>query len=65
MAEDITLTMKLKLFPPMYNSVVLTKNPRVFYMAMQKQTYSFLTYDLQAFYVRDVILGKAKLPSKE
>ena len=49
----------------MYNTVVLTKNPRVFYMGMQKQTYSFLTFDMQAYYVRDVILGKSKLPSQK
>lgn len=35
------------------------------YIGMQDQWYTFNMFDAQAWYARDHILGKIKLPSKE
>lgn len=41
------------------------KNPRLFYLGMQDQWYTFNMFDAQAWFVRDVILGKIALPSTD
>ena len=40
-------------------------NPKLMYLGMQDQFYTFSMFDAQAWYARDVILGRIKLPSKE
>ena len=35
------------------------------YIGMQEQCYTFNMFDAQAWYARDVILGKLTIPSKE
>ena len=47
----------------LYKGVVWTKNPKLFYLGMQDQWYTFNMFDAQAWYARDLILGKIKLPS--
>ena len=47
----------------LYQGVVWEKNPRLFYLGMQDQWYTFNMFDAQAWFVRDVILGKIALPS--
>lgn len=47
----------------LYQGVVWEKNPRLFYLGMQDQWYTFNMFDAQAWYVRDIILGKITLPS--
>lgn len=37
-------------------------NPKVIYLAMHDQIYTFNMFDSQAWYARDVIMGKIKLP---
>ncbi len=49
----------------LYQGVVWEKNPRLFYLAMQDQWYTFNMFDAQAWYVRDIILGKITLPEIE
>ena len=39
-------------------------NPKLMYLGMQDQYYTFTMFDAQAWYARDVILGKIALPSK-
>ena len=46
----------------LYKGVVWTKNPKLFYLGMQDQWYTFNMFDAQAWYARDLILGKIKLP---
>ncbi|MCO8041974.1 NAD(P)/FAD-dependent oxidoreductase [Acinetobacter bohemicus] len=46
----------------LYQGVVWEKNPRLFYLGMQDQWYTFNMFDAQAWYVRDIILGKIALP---
>ena len=51
--------------PGLYEGVAWIENPRIFYLGMQDQIYTFTMFDAQAYWVRDVILGKIQLPSKE
>ncbi|MEM9032852.1 MAG: NAD(P)/FAD-dependent oxidoreductase [Pseudomonadota bacterium] len=46
----------------LYKGVVYTGNPDLFYLGMQDQWYTFNMFDAQAWWVRDVILGKIELP---
>ncbi|MEM1264582.1 MAG: NAD(P)/FAD-dependent oxidoreductase [Pseudomonadota bacterium] len=46
----------------LYKGVVYTGNPDVFYLGMQDQWYTFNMFDAQAWWVRDVILGRIALP---
>jgi trimethylamine monooxygenase len=46
----------------LYKGVVYEKNPQLFYVGMQDQFYTFNMFDAQAWYIRDVILGRIKLP---
>ena len=38
---------------------------KFFYIGMQDQFYTFNMFDAQAWYVRDIILGRIKLPKAE
>lgn len=46
----------------LYKGVVWNKNPAMFYLGMQDQWFTFNMFDAQAWWVRDCILGKIKLP---
>jgi trimethylamine monooxygenase len=48
-----------------YKGVVWEQNPQLMYLGMQDQWYTFNMFDAQAWYARDVILGKIELPSFE
>jgi trimethylamine monooxygenase len=48
----------------LYKGVVSTKNKQLFFIGMQDQFYTFNMFDAQAWYVRDVILGRIKLPAE-
>jgi trimethylamine monooxygenase len=48
----------------LYKGVVFVRNPKLFYLGMQDQWYTFNMFDAQAWYVRDVILGRIALPGK-
>ena len=49
----------------LYNGVVYEKNPQLFYIGMQDQFYTFNMFDAQAWYARDVILGRIPLPDAD
>ncbi len=49
----------------LYKGVVWTANPRLMYLAMQDQYYTFNMFDAQAWYARDVVLGRISLPAHE
>ena len=40
----------------------MPNNQQVFYIGMQDQWFTFNMFDAQAWYARDVILGRIKLP---
>ena len=48
----------------LYKGVVWTKNPKMFYLGMQDQWYTFNMFDAQAWWVRDQIMGKIALPDQ-
>jgi trimethylamine monooxygenase len=48
--------------PDLYKIIVYLNQPRLFYLGMQRITFSFNMGNLQAWYARDVILGKITLP---
>ncbi len=55
-----------RLYPrDLYKGVVWHDNPRLFYLGMQDQYYTFNMFDTQAWFTRDVMLGKIKLPDAE
>ncbi len=65
MAEDLRLETNNRLYPGnLYNGVVWEDNPKLMYLGMQDQWYTFNMFDAQAWYARDVIMGRLELPSK-
>lgn len=48
----------------LYKGVVWVHNPELFYLGMQDQWYTFNMFDAQAWYVRDIIMGKIAAPDK-
>lgn len=64
--DPLRLQTTNRLWPlALYKGVVWESNPNLFYLGMQDQYYTFNMFDAQAWYVRDVILGRIALPSKE
>lgn len=46
----------------LYKGVVHVANPKLFYLGMQDQWYTFNMFDAQAWYVRDIILRRIEAP---
>lgn len=46
----------------LYKGIFWHKQPRLIYLGMQDQYYTFNMFDAQAWYARDVILGRISLP---
>ena len=49
----------------LYKGVVWVHDPDIFYLGMQDQWYTFNMFDAQAWYVRDVIMGRLNVPDKD
>ena len=49
----------------LYKGVVWVENPKLFYLGMQDQWYTFSMFDAQAWYVRDIVLGRIGVPDRE
>jgi trimethylamine monooxygenase len=65
MAENLKLKTNNRLYPvSLYNGVVWEHNPKLMYLGMQDQWYTFNMFDAQAWYARDVIMGRIDLPSQ-
>jgi trimethylamine monooxygenase len=47
----------------LYKGVVWVHNPKLFYLGMQDQWFTFNMFDAQAWWVRDVIMGRIKVPA--
>ena len=66
MAENLKLKTNNRLYPVnLYNGVVWANNPKLMYLGMQDQWYTFNMFDAQAWYARDVIMGRLDVPSEE
>ena len=48
----------------LYKGVFWKNNPKLMYLGMQDQFYTFNMFDVQAWYARDVMMGRIELPSK-
>ena len=49
----------------LYRGVVFQPENRILYLGMQDQWYTFNMFDAQAWYARDVILGRIELPDTD
>jgi len=66
LSEELRLKTTNRMWPAdLYKGVIWEDNPKLSYMGMQDQFYTFNMFDAQAWYVRDVILGRIKLPKKD
>ncbi len=66
MPDSLRLSTTNRLWPSdLYKGVVWERNPKVMYLGMQDQFYTFNMFDAQAWYARDVIMGKIEAPSYE
>jgi trimethylamine monooxygenase len=64
--DELRLKTRNRLYPQgLYKGVFWQDNPRLVYLGMQDQYYTFNMFDAQAWYARDVILGRLMLPSSE
>lgn len=62
-APALRLTTGNNLYPEgLYKGVVWTANPKLMYLSMQDQYYTFTMFDAQACFARDVALGRIELP---
>ena len=65
MAENLKLKTNNRLYPVnLYKGVIWEHNPKLMYLAMQDQWFTFNMFDAQAWYARDVIMGRIDLPSQ-
>lgn len=49
----------------LYKGIVWVPNPKLFYLGMQDQWYTFNMFDAQAWYARDVMMGRISVPGKD
>lgn len=47
----------------LYKGVAYVHNPKMYYLGMQDQWFTFNMFDAQAWYVRDIIMGRIEVPS--
>lgn len=65
LGDDLRLKTNNRLWPlGLYKGVVWEKNPQLFYLGMQDQWYTFNMFDAQAWFARDVMLGRIALPER-
>jgi trimethylamine monooxygenase len=64
LADDLKLRTHNRLYPDhLYKGIFWQDNPKLMYLGMQDQYYTFSMFDAQAWYARDVIMGRIALPS--
>ena len=65
MADDLKLRTANRLATAdLYKGVAFVPNPKLFYIGMQDQWFTFNMFDAQAWWARDVILGRIALPDR-
>ncbi|MEO0826180.1 MAG: NAD(P)/FAD-dependent oxidoreductase, partial [Cyanobacteria bacterium J06642_9] len=61
--DSLRLKTKNRLYPgSLYKGIFWEPNPKLMYLGMQDQFYTFSMFDVQAWYARDVVLGRIALP---
>ncbi|HBD92526.1 MAG TPA: potassium transporter [Gemmobacter sp.] len=62
--DDLRLKTKNRLATAdLYKGVVYAHNPKLFYLGMQDQWFTFNMFDAQAWYVRDIIMDRIAVPA--
>ncbi len=62
--DNLRLKTNNRLYPPkLYKGIVWQDNHKLIYLGMQDQFHTFNMFDCQAWYARDLIMGKIKMPS--
>ncbi|WP_299875466.1 NAD(P)-binding domain-containing protein [uncultured Sulfitobacter sp.] len=65
MADNIRLRCpNILATPDLYKGVAYINNPNVFYLGMQDQWFTFNMFDVQAWWARDVIMGRVDIPDR-
>ena len=66
LSDELKLETYNRLYPPqLYKGVAWQDNTNLFYLGMQDQFHTFNMFDVQAWYVRDIIMNKISLPTAE
>jgi trimethylamine monooxygenase len=66
LAEELRLKTANRLWPlDLYKGVAWEPNPKLFFIGMQDQFYTFNMFDAQAWYARDIIMGRIKAPKPD
>lgn len=64
--DELTLTTHNRLYPEgLYKGIVSLANPKLIFLGMQDQYYTFNMFDAQAWYARDIMMKRIELPSAE
>lgn len=64
--SDLAIDSPNNVYPSgLYRGVVWHENPKLYYLGAQDQWFTFNMFDAQAWYVRDLILGRTALPSAQ
>ncbi len=64
--DELRLKTNNRLWPlGLYKGVAWEKNPKLLYLGMQDQYYTFNMFDAQAWFARDLMFGKVNLPTLE
>ena len=64
--DDLRLETANRMWAPgLYKGVLWQDNPKLGYLGMQDQFYTFNMFDAQAWYLRDVIMGRIAVPPRE
>ncbi|MBP8886581.1 MAG: NAD(P)/FAD-dependent oxidoreductase [Flavobacterium sp.] len=64
--DELRLKTANCLYPEnLYKGLVFNKLPNLLYSGMQDQYYTFNMFDAQAWFARDIMQGKIKLPNEE
>jgi trimethylamine monooxygenase len=65
LSEGLRLRTDNVLYPDhLYKGVLWTANPQLLYLGMQDQYYTFTMFDAQAWFARDVVLGRVTVPDR-
>lgn len=64
--DELRLQTHNRLYPPgLYKGVFWQQQPKLIYLGMQDQYYTFNMFDVQAWFARDVMMGRVRLPRAE
>ena len=64
--DSLRLISRNRLYPPdLYKGIFWKNNPRLIYLGMQDQYYTFTMFDAQAWFARDYIIGRIAMPSTD